>query len=282
MSEFVIRSMSRPEIDLAVEWAAREGWNPGLHDADAFYAADPQGFLVGLLREEPVAVISAVRYGQDFGFVGFYIVRPDLRGQGYGFRLWQAALQHLHGRCIGLDGVVAQQDNYRHSGFELAYRNIRQQGLGGGQAPACAELRPLAEFSWAEVLRYDQDFFPAGRATFLDAWLKQPAATALGWRASGGGLAGYGMLRPCREGFKVGPLFADTPLIAEQLLRALRARVPEGGSLYFDTPEVNGEALALASRLGMRPAFETARMYVGAAPRLPLSRLFGVTSFELG
>jgi len=32
----------------------------------------------------------------------------------------------------------------------------------------------------------------------------------------------------------------------------------------------------------MKPVFETARMYTGCAPALPLARAFGVTSFELG
>ncbi|HLA33082.1 MAG TPA: GNAT family N-acetyltransferase, partial [Pseudomonas sp.] len=31
--------MTRAEVDLAIDWAAAEGWNPGLHDADCFYAA---------------------------------------------------------------------------------------------------------------------------------------------------------------------------------------------------------------------------------------------------
>jgi hypothetical protein len=42
--------MSRQELDLAVDWAAAEGWNPGLHDANCFYAIDPNGFLIGLLE----------------------------------------------------------------------------------------------------------------------------------------------------------------------------------------------------------------------------------------
>ena len=52
---FQIRPMSRAELDIAVEWAADEGWNPGLHDADSFFAADSGGFLMGLLNGEPVA-----------------------------------------------------------------------------------------------------------------------------------------------------------------------------------------------------------------------------------
>lgn len=37
-ANYSIRSMTRPELDLCIQWAAAEGWNPGLHDADAFYA----------------------------------------------------------------------------------------------------------------------------------------------------------------------------------------------------------------------------------------------------
>jgi hypothetical protein len=58
--------MSRREVDLAIDWAAAEGWNPGWHDADCFHAADPNGFLLGLLGNEPIATISAVRYGASF------------------------------------------------------------------------------------------------------------------------------------------------------------------------------------------------------------------------
>jgi hypothetical protein len=32
----------------------------------------------------------------------------------------------------------------------------------------------------------------------------------------------------------------------------------------------------------MTVAFETARMYIGRAPDLPMRRVFGVTTFELG
>jgi len=45
---------------------------------------------------------------------------------------------------------------------------------------------------------------------------------------------------------------------------------------------VNRDAIALAEFLGLKPTFETARMYTGPAPSLRLDRVFGVTSFELG
>ena len=117
MSALAIRPMRRADLDIAIDWAAAEGWNPGLDDADAFLAADPQGFLMGWLGDEPVACISVVAYGAAYGFLGFYICRPEFRGQGHGWALWQAGIARLGDRTIGLDGVVEQQANYARSGF---------------------------------------------------------------------------------------------------------------------------------------------------------------------
>jgi len=98
-----IRVMDRAEVDLAIEWAAREGWNPGLEDAAAFHAADPEGFLISEDADgTPVASMSAVRHGDGLGFVGFYIVAPERRGQGHGIAIWRAGLARLAGHPLFL------------------------------------------------------------------------------------------------------------------------------------------------------------------------------------
>ncbi len=280
-SSYAIRTMTRAEVDIAIDWAAAEGWNPGLYDADCFYAADPNGFLVGLLGDEPIASVSVVKYGDFFGFLGFYIVKPGYRGKGHGIEIWNAGLRYLGGRTIGLDGVVAQQDNYRKSGFTLAYRNIRYQGTGGAQHQADSGIVPLSTLPFAEICAYDKPFFPDNRLEFLRCWIDRPQGTALGILRNGK-LAGYGVLRICRSGYKVGPLFADSSAFAERLFLALKAHVPEGAPIFLDTPAVNSAAVDLAQRHSMIVAFETARMYRGKSPDLPLNRLFGVTTFELG
>ncbi|MFZ4790100.1 MAG: hypothetical protein ACOYMW_04255 [Candidatus Competibacteraceae bacterium] len=180
---FIIRAMTRQHVDFAIDWAAAEGWNPGLTDADCFHVADPDGFLIGVLDEEPIAALSAVRYGD--------------------------------------------------------------------------------------------------RRQFLQCWVAPPHRIALGIQRQGQ-FVGYGVLRACRSGFKIGPLFADRAEWAETLFLALKAQAPAGAPLYLDIPEVNPAAVALAERHGMTVVFETARMYRGQVPELPISRLFGVTSFELG
>jgi GNAT superfamily N-acetyltransferase len=273
--------MDRQEIDLAVDWAAAEGWNPGLYDANCFYAADPGGFLIGLLGDEPIATISVVKYGGSFGFVGFYIVAPPHRGRGYGIKIWNAALARLEGRTVGLDGIVDQQENYKKSGFVLAHRNIRYQGRSVGGAGLEPGVVGLSRLPFDKIAAYDRQFFPDTRLEFLKCWMNQPRGAALAL-VQDSSLAGYGVLRPCRSGYKVGPLFAENVEIAEDLFLGLQRDIPEGAPVFLDTPAVNGAAVDLAKRHHMTAVFETARMYAGQIPDLPLDRIFGVTSFELG
>jgi GNAT superfamily N-acetyltransferase len=278
---YTIRTMSRQEIDLAVEWAAAEGWNPGIEDAECFYQADPEGFLVGLIDNEPVSCISVVRYGDSSGFLGFYIVKPEYRGKGLGLELWKAGLKRLEGRVVGLDGVVAQQDNYRKSGFALSYRNVRYMGLSRKATENLQGAAPLSEIPFEEIVAYDRAFFPDDRRDFLRCWISREESRAFGVLRNDT-LAGYGLIRPCRSGFKIGPLFADTPELAETLFCVLENSVPVGSKIFLDIPEINSEAQALVQKHQMSVVFETARMYMGAAPQLPVNRIFGITTFELG
>jgi Acetyltransferase (GNAT) domain/Acetyltransferase (GNAT) family len=276
-----IRPMGRSDLALGIDWAAAEGWNPGLHDAGSFFAADPGGFLLGSMAGEPVGMISVVAYGRGFGFLGFYIVCPAWRGQGHGLALWHAGMARLAGRVVGLDGVPAQQDNYRRSGFELAWNNVRWQGTAAGVGEAPAGIETFDTLQLGALLDYDAAMFPGERRLFMRHWLQQPGSIVRVARHNDAP-AGLGVIRPCRSGWKIGPLFADAPRIADALYRALVAAVPAGDPVQLDVPAPHDEAVALARRHGLTPVFETARMYAGPAPALPMQRLYGITSFELG
>ena len=279
MSDLQIRNLRPEEISIAAEWAAAEGWNPGLSDAACFAIPDAQGFFVGEIDGEPVATISCVNYDDRFAFLGFYIVRADLRGSGHGLRIWNAAIAHARPRIIGLDGVVAQQDNYKKSGFELAYANIRYGGTVAAP-PAPADVIALDKVPFALVEADDATVFPARRGAFLRAWIGTQGHVGRALMRDGK-LAAWGVIRPCRSGTKIGPLVADDRAAAEKVVQALLANAGDG-EVFLDVPAVNREAVALAEALGLRPVFETARMYTGAIPPLRIDRVFGVTSFELG
>ncbi len=284
MGALAIRPMRRADLDAALDWAAAEGWNPGLDDGDAFFAADPQGFLMGFIGEEPVACISVVAYGEAYGFLGFYICRPEFRGQGHGRAVWEAGIARLGTRTIGLDGVVEQQANYARSGFALAHRNVRYGGTASANEIAdmrLVELVPSRPTGLAgSIVAYDRGSQPGPREAFLRAWLTPPGRRTLAF-IEANSICGYGCVRQCREGYKIGPLFADSADIAERIFSGLTGRLT-GAPVYLDVPEPNAEAVALAKRHGLEPVFETARMYRGPAPALPLERTFGITTFELG
>ena len=271
--------MEKIELAVALDLAAAEGWNPGLSDADAFHACDPNGFFLAESKEQILGCISAVAYGEDYGFIGLFLVKPELRGGVIGLRLRDAALEYLGDRNIGLDGVLAKQKNYQNAGYKIATRNIRYEGVGKVFSTS-REVFPLNEVPFEEIVAFDASFFFAPRPAFLQFWLDQEEGLAVGRRRNGQ-LTGMGVLRACRSGYKIGPLCADSPEIAAEIFEALSNHAKDA-PLFLDVPENNPAAVALTEKYGMKRVFETARMYSKEAPDLPIGKIFGITTFELG
>lgn len=278
---FTVRPMKRNEINMAIDWAETEGWNPGNYDADCFSAADENGFFLGLLDNVPVAMVSAVAYGQAYGFMGFYIVKPQLRQSGYGLKLWDVGLKYLGNRIIGLDSVRPDLVSLKKPDFKPAYTNFRFRWIKDRQRDIAPGIKSLGDIPWSTLTSYDYEVFTFEREYFLKCWITRPNTVALGI-PNGDKLAAYGVIRECREGFKVGPLFADNVDLARNLFTALTRNVEIGASVYLDTPQVNKDALNLAEEYGMKEVFRTTRMYNKKEPTLPLRKWFGITSFELG
>jgi hypothetical protein len=276
---FRVRTMLPEEVALAVDWAAVEGWNPGLADTSCFAAAAPEGFLLGELAGAPAAILSVVNYDAHFSFLGFYIVRPDLRGRGLGLRIWEAGMARAGSRSIGLDGVVAQQESYRKSGFVFAYNNIRYGGWVTPRVKAKPTTVSLTEVSFDLIVRDDAMVFPATRHRFLRGWIAAPGHVGRALIRDGH-LVAWGVIRPCRTGRKIGPLIANDRDAAEAVFAALVD--PAGGEVFLDVPQPNGAAVALATAHGFAPVFETARMYSGPIRPVSMERIYGVTTFELG
>ncbi len=290
MTSLDIRPANQSEFATAIEWAAAEGWNPGLDDLSAFQSTDPEGFLMGWKHGEPVSCISVVRYGETHGFLGFYIVRSDLRGSGVGIATWNAGMAHLTGRIVGLDGVVEQQQNYARSGFQFAGTNIRFTGVPEGTGPAAdhPHIRPVVQTDKLDLLAYQKPFFPADREAFMARWVLPPKAGSDSHSrqslvaVDGDRITGFGTIRECRKGYKIGPLFADDEAIATALFQSLCDLTPHDSEISLDVPEGNAPAMAMAERASLQPVFQTARMWKGDKPDPQTQRTFGLTTFELG
>jgi GNAT superfamily N-acetyltransferase len=279
------REATREELETAVEWAAAEGWNPGLGDASIFWDTDPGGFVCAERSGEVVGTGSTVAYGREFGFMGFFIVRPDLRGQGIGRDFWIWRRDRLRtrlgrGAAIGMDGVFAMQPFYARGGFVFSHRNLRLAGTGQGGASVDPALVELGSLPFEQVAGFDRHHFGFSREVFLRRWIRPEGGLGLGF-LDGDRIRGFGVVRPCRTGFKIGPLFAETPAVADALFVALSGHAG-GKSVFLDVPENHPAALELGRRHQLTESFGCARMYHGPAPKLPWNQIYGMTTFELG
>ncbi len=267
-----IRRLDLAGIQTLLDWAAAEGWNPGIDDAEPFRAADPSGFFGLFSGERLAAGISVVAYDDRFAFLGLYICHQDFRGQGLGRAIWNAGMAYAGDRVVGLDGVPEQQANYRRMGFSTRYETVRMAGrLRGGQ-PARHEIVPLPSIE--SIRELDRTCFPAARDGFLQTWISRPRQALMAVRD--GRVMGYMVTRRCRQGQKIGPLFAANAEVAFDLLGAVE------GDVQIDVPVDQTAMVRHLEQSGFTSQFGTARMYRGPAPGNRLDWVFGVTTLELG
>ncbi len=273
-----LRTARRDEMPIILDWAAKEGWNPGLDDAKAFLAADPEGFFVADLGGGPAAAISVVNHDSTMAFLGLYLCRPEHRGKGIGFGLWKHAIGHAGGRTIGLDGVPAQQHNYASSGFAHAGSTMRWEGALAGRPNARTRRARVEDLTAIRAL--DRAANGYGRNKFLDAWLQDTPARMTLVLEERGECMGFATIRRCLRGCKIGPLVAPHANDAIDLVLAAQDACP-GDVVVVDAPDANGELIGWMKDRGFTCSFQTARMYRGPAP-LMSSLLQGVGTLELG
>ncbi len=280
LSEVKIDKMNRQEMDLAVEWARQEGWNPGVNDAECFYNTDPTGFYTAKIKNRIVGTTSIVKYSSDYAFVGFIIVHPEFRRRGIGSMLQRFCETSCRNMNAGLDGVLQMQTSYERYGFKFAHKNYRFTGkITGKKSNLCV---PISQKDFEEVVAFDAKYFSTPRPEFLKCWLFQENAKSFIIRKKASRkICGYGLIRKCFNGHKIGPLFAETQEIAKTILDSLASSVPNE-EIFLDVPEPNKTGVALAKSYGMKTVFATARMYTNQQFELPINGIYGITTFELG
>ncbi|MCD6013782.1 MAG: N-acetyltransferase, family [Flavipsychrobacter sp.] len=278
------RKLARKELDILVSWAEQEGWNPGIHDADVFWATDPDGFVGCFNGDELVGGGSIVSYNGDFGFMGFFIVKPGYRASGIGRQLWYKRRDTLlarlkPGAAIGMDGVVAMQPFYSKGGFHIAFRDERHERVGA-IFEVSNNISSIIAGDIETVVSYDAQCFGCSRPQFLKLWLVQEGTRTFKFTEQGE-FKGFAVLRKAQKGYKIGPLFADSATVAEEIYKSCLSAVP-GEPVFIDIPVANTGAVTLMQQYNTTYVFECARMYYGNPPAQTIDKVYGITSFELG
>jgi GNAT superfamily N-acetyltransferase len=277
MNDIDFRTAKASDIRSVLRWAAEEGWNPGLDDAEAFQATDPAGFFVATDNRQPVAAISVVNHSDTFAFLGLYLCRLEYRGKGIGFGLWKHALKHAGDRTVGLDGVPAQETNYAKSGFVLAGRTLRLEG----KVPDANFGYPVATGEDLNVImKLDRTANGFDRSNFLNAWTANCLTRKTVVLSEKGTVTGFATARICEKGCKIGPIVAPTPEDAYHLAVEAAATVGQT-DVIIDTPHTATGLERLLREKGFVETFSTARMYRGTAPTVATG-LQAIATMELG
>ncbi len=284
INQLQFRQLDPDGLKTLVSWAEAEGWNPGPYDASVFFATDPEGFYGYYNNGELIAGGSIVSYNGQFGFMGLFIVKPEYRSAGLGRQLWyqrrDTLLSRLNeGAAIGMDGVIAMQPFYAKGGFEIAFRDERYVRTGAAFG-IHKNINAIGEEDLDAILAYDALCFGFPRPQFMQPWLFLPGNKTFKY-AEVDMLRGFAVVRKLISGYKIGPLFADNAMIAEELYKACLNAV-QGEQLYIDIPVCNGAAVQLVKKYEAEYVFECARMYYGTPPKVDMNKVFGITSFELG
>jgi hypothetical protein len=263
-----------------MEVAFKEGWNPGLYDGAAFYQADPGGFFLAEWGGGIAGGISVVCYEERLAYIGGHFVLPPFRGKGIGRSLWEWALTVVGERAAALNGLPEGRAFYESYGFQPAYNVIRYGGEIFGRSCLSGNIRTAQDLAPEDLLAYDSRFFGWRREKSLRAWLEIPGLESA-CCVREGELKGWGAMRRCRQGWRLGPVFADRPEYAEEILCHL-GRKTMGEDVLLDLPETNTQAIRLAFSLGMVPHSARLRLYRGEAAIQPAEGIYAFTSLDIG
>ncbi|CDG22368.1 conserved protein of unknown function [Xenorhabdus poinarii G6] len=261
-SQFQV-SVATPETWQVVEEMARqERWDLGKGDAGRFLNVDTQGFYIGYWQDKPISSISAVNYTQNYTHVGHYIVNPDFRGQGLGLAVWRIAIEHAEGRCIGLDGMPAQEANYKKWGFKTHYHTFRMAGAATKNIVELHNIELVDQKNIASVIHYDESFVGYSRASLLAEWFFGQGRKGL-LKVGNKGIEGVIGLRPSDDGYRIGPFYAVNEHSMKTLMLAAMNEIPQQTNVTLDIPEYAQQTIAFANALGFKTLFHTCRMYRG-------------------
>ncbi len=288
-SSLTIQAMTSNDFELVKNWCLREGWNVGLYDAAINFQTDINGHFILFDEERPVASMSLVKHSDYLFTIGPFIVEKSARNKGYGAKIWQQVTARLQGypnASVLLYAVPEQMKRYVQEGFEPCYTNLRWV-INPVQVSSKPfdKPKPITPCNLDKIAKYDEKIFTVSRKKSFAEALSNPEIKGYFIEVDNQ-TKGYGFIRPCMHGFRIGALYSDTPEIAKNLLLNL-LELAGKESVIIDMPEINQAGHDLMVEIGAKrnKTCDTIAMVKGtlsAEYKYHLDKNFGLFSLEIG
>ncbi len=240
------------DLGFADEVRAACGWNQTRTDWKRLLDYEPQGCFCALWDGQRAGTITTTRYGTDLAWIGMMLVHPQFRRRGVSTGLMNHAIRYLRRcgvGCIKLDATPEGEPVYRSLGFQPQFGLQRWEASLAGIPKENESYVPLEAHR-----RLDRGAFGADRYRWLQGLAKDSREVIVSDQ-------GFGMARAGARANYLGPVVAATPQGGEALGRALATGL--SGLTFWDIPDPNGPAVALAEALGFTPTRTLLRMCLG-------------------
>ncbi|BBB15137.1 GCN5-related N-acetyltransferase [Candidatus Rickettsiella viridis] len=292
--ELSMRYMTEKDLEMVMGWCKEEKWNIGKYDASFYHKLDPKGHFLLLENGQPVGAISIIRYSSQLFTIGPFIVKKEYRNKGYGAEIWQYAMRVLEKNpdaTAYLHAVPPQIPRYARSGFKESFHIQRWQKTSTENSVANKDainegIKNLNTVSSESIIEYDQSIFSVSRKKLLTEFMQCQHVAGFASTDDSGKVTGLGIIRPCIEGFRVGPLYADHIENAQKLFRVLLGAV-NNSTVFLDAPSHNPyiESFTQHFNLNRVPEADTVAMFKGDVPPSLLEnkhKNYAICSLEIG
>lgn len=276
-------------------------WYPGLEDIESYLAADDPGIYVAILDDEPIGFVSINKFSSSFYTFGLYFIKEKFRKKGYGIQLFRRASQDIdwENHNVSAYAVPTMLKPYTERyGFESRWI-VGWYKLNIPSALQILELLPtvqgftvknIKDVDKQALLNYDTAVFGSQRNSFI--WKRlhvkgSHSKVAVNCEGAIVGFTSARMLYNKKVVYQLGPLFADSIEVAQELLKALLQEV-------INHCDSSGQTMILACPTGRNASKELIVMLQGKLyldltfittkdiPNGCFEKWFAITSLDIG
>lgn len=304
-----LRLATIADIPNALRLCRAAGWNQLEQDWVRLLEYEPEGCFAAEIDGRLVGTVTTTCYGTELAWIGMMLVDPDFRRRGIATALMNRSLEYLADRgirCIKLDATPEGSHVYERLGFrnEWPMRRWMREGTAlddkepdhGGERPRGTSERwpggPVDPSILEPYLEMDRRAFGVDRSDWLLQLLdgsivrshsNEPDGLVSDQQhaAAPRHPGAIGMLRRGFLASYLGPLIVTELSAAARVIQDLLRCTSE--PVFWDIPDPNHQAVALAEQLHFRPVRHLTRMWRGSyCVRADLERLFALADPSTG